>query len=183
MVIIVKKIFIIIGIILLIALVFYLIPYIKIDKNNKIMYLSYTDILSEYDEVTCYDDGMAYYKEKDITIKRIDIEKKFIFYLVTLDYVEGNLCDKEFYLEENYIDNFIKNAEIKENPKNVNLKNLIKGKNPIVGNTRYFGNDYETFISYILDDKHEILYVFYKGDMLIIQVGLSDEGPKFIAYK
>ena len=48
---------------------------------------------------------------------------------------------------------------------------------------RYLGNDYSLNIGYILNGKHEDLYVFYVGDLLVIQVGLSDEGPKFIAYE
>ena len=65
----------------------------------------------------------------------------------------------------------------------VDFNKLVTDKEAIVGNTRYIGNDYETSISYILKDKHEILYIFYVDDLLVIQVGLSDEGPKFIAYK
>ena len=38
-------------------------------------------------------------------------------------------------------------------------------------------------IDYVLDGKYETLYVFYVDDLLVIQVGFSDEGPKFIAYK
>ena len=60
---------------------------------------------------------------------------------------------------------------------------LIAGKKAIVGNTRYLGNDYETQMTYILDNRYEDLFVFYKDNLLIIQVGLSDEGPKFIAYE
>ena len=113
----------------------------------------------------------------------MDFKKILFFYKITLEYEEGNLCDYEYYLEEEYINTFIKNAKIKENNKNIDIAKLIEGKTAIEGNTRYTGNDYETFISYVLEDRHEILYVFYVDDLLVIQVGLSDEGPKFIAYK
>jgi len=45
------------------------------------------------------------------------------------------------------------------------------------------GNEYDKAIYYVLDGKSEVMYVFYVDDLLIIQVGYSDEGPKFIAYK
>lgn len=178
-----KKIIILISIILIIGVIIFLLPLIVIDKNNKIMYLSFKEDFSKYEEVTCYDDGMSYYKEKDITIKNINVEKKFIYYLITLEYADGNLCASEFMMEEDYIDKFLSSAEILSNEKNIDVKNLIEGKTPILKNKRYNGNDYETFIEYKLDGRYETMYIFNKDDLLIIQVGLSDEGPKFIAYK
>ena len=70
-----------------------------------------------------------------------------------------------------------------DNNKNIDLGKLIKNKKAIVANKRYFDNPYDTQIDYILDGRHETMYVFYVEDLLVIQVGLSDEGPKFIAYK
>jgi len=156
---------------------------IEIQKENELVYFTFSEGLGRFDEVTCYDDGISYDEKLDISITGVDFEKILFFYKVTLQYEKGNLCDYEYYLEEEYISNFIKNAKIEENNKNIDLAKLIKGKKAIVGNTRYIGNDYETFISYILDDRDEILYVFYVDDLLVIQVGLSDEGPKFIAYQ
>lgn len=178
-----KKVLIIFITIVIIVIGLVVLPLIKIDKNNKITYISYNDDISEYDEVTCYDDGMSYYKKKDITITNIDIEKKFIFYVITLGYKEGNLCETEFLLEESYIENFINNAEILYNEKNIDIAKLIKDKTAIIGNKRYSGNDYETSIDYKLEGKYQTMYVFYLDDLLVIQVGHSDEGPKFIAYK
>jgi len=113
----------------------------------------------------------------------VDFKKILFFYKITLEYENGNLCDYEYVLEEEYITNFIDNANIKSNLNNINIEKLIKDKTAIIGNTRYLGNDYENYIEYILDGKHEILYVFNVDDLLVIQVGYSDEGPKFIAYK
>ena len=81
-----------------------------------------------------------------------------------------------FFVEE-------EDASPEEHEKNVNISKLIEGKHAIVGNKRYSGNDYETFIEYKLDGKYQTMYIFYIEDLLVIQVGLSDEGPKFIAYK
>ena len=81
------------------------------------------------------------------------------------------------------IENFIKNAKICENDKNIDIASLIEGKEVIVGNTRYTGNDYTTVIFYELDGRYEEMYVFIVDDLLVIQVGSPDELPKFIAYK
>ena len=178
-----KKVIIIISIVLSLGLFIFLLPLVKIDKNNTIKYVSFSDDISEYDEITCYDDGMSYYEKKDITIKNIDIEKKLFFYIFTIKYEKGNLCESEFILEESYIENFIENAEIISNEKNVDLNSLIKDKKAIIKNKRYSGNDYETFIEYKLEGKEENMYIFYVDNLLVIQVGHSDEGPKFIAYK
>ena len=111
-------------------------------------------------------------------IKRFsDIHRFLFFYVIILEYEEGNICDTEYVLEPSYIDNFLENAVIKHNDNNIDLGALIEGK------TRYFDNDYMNSIEYILDGKYEVLYIFYVDDLTIIQVGLSDEGPKFIAYK
>jgi hypothetical protein len=100
-----------------------------------------------------------------------------------MKYVSGDVRETEFILEEAYIKSFLQNAEITENINNIDLAALIEGKKAIVGNTRYVGNDYENGIFYKLDGRYEEMYVFYKDDLLIIQVGSPDELPRFIAYK
>ena len=93
------------------------------------------------------------------------------------------MCSTEWQLEEEYITNFINNAEIIENENNLDIEKLIKEKKAIVSNTRYTGNEYDTSIFYKLDGKEDIMYVFYQDDLLILQVGSPDEATKFIAYK
>lgn len=168
---------------ILIIFILFLIPLIKIDKNNKLIFISYKDDISKYEDQCCYHESITYYKKRDISIKKFNIKKYFIFYLYTLEYEKGNLCEIEWQLEEEYINDFIENAKITYNPKNINIKDLIKDKTPIVSNTRYLGNDYETYINYKLNNKEEEMYIFYKDDLLIIQVGNPDETTKFIAYK
>ena len=63
------------------------------------------------------------------------------------------------------------------------MAELIKGRKAIEGNKRYLGNEYNLSMTYKLDDKYEELYVFYLDDLLVIQVGNTDEGPKYIAYE
>lgn len=172
-------------IILIITIILFLIllPHIKIYKDNKLMYISYSDDISEYEDNLCYHESVSYYEKKDISIKKIDYKKYFIFYLFTLEYEKGNLCNTEYLLEEEYIYNFINNAEIIDNENNIDIKKLIEGKTAIIGNKRYLGNDYEAYINYKLDNKEEVMYIFYVDDLLVIQVGYPDETTKFIAYK
>lgn len=158
-------------------------PYISINKGNKLIYISYNEDFSNYEDYTCYHESVSYNKKKNISITDIDIKKYFIFYKITLKYEKGNLCESEYLLEEDYIKRFINEAEIISNPNNIDLKDLIKDKEAVVGNKRYFGNNYESYIEYKLDDKYETMYVFYEENLLIIQVGNPDETIKFIAYK
>jgi len=66
----------------------------------------------------------------------------------------------------------------------VDLANLIKDKEAIVVNKRYPWNDNYKWIGYILDGEYKDMFISYNEEgLLIIQVGLGDEGPKFIAYK
>jgi len=178
-----NTIIILISVILVIISLFFILPFIEIKKGNKLIYISYNDDISKYETYTCYNESVSYNEKKDISITNFDIKKYFIFYIFTLEYEEGNLCDTEWQVEEEYITNFIENAEIIENLNNIDVKSLIEGKEAIVSNTRYLGNDYETFIDYKLDGRYNVMYVFYKDDLLILQVGYPDETTKFIAYK
>lgn len=178
-----KLIIVSIIIVVLIILLLYILPFIKINTNNKIVYINYDGTIDEFDEQHCYHENISYNKKRDISITDIDINKYFIFYLIELEYEKGNLCATEYLLEEKYINNFINNAEITYNSHNIDIEKLIEGKTAIEGNTRYIDHDYETFIEYELDGKYNIMYIFYKDDLLILQVGSPDEDTKFIAYK
>jgi len=87
---------------IIITLILLIIPLIKIDKNNKLMFISYNDDISKYEDYTCYHESVSYLKEKDISIKKYNIKKFLIFYLFSLEYEKGNLCDTEYLLEESY---------------------------------------------------------------------------------
>ena len=86
-------------------------------------------------------------------------------------------------LEEDYIQHWLKNAEIEENESNLDLTQILAGKTAVVSNTRYPGNEYDKSITYILDGKWETLYVFESEGLTVIQVGSPDECPKYIAYR
>lgn len=171
-------------IVLMIVIIFLIIyPLIEINIDNKIIKFSYSSDISRYEDMLCYDESYIYNIDRDISIYDVDFKKFLFFNVIILEYEKGNVCDTEYVLEEEYINNFIENALILYNDNNIDLSKLISGKKAIVGNKKYFGNDYINSIEYILDGKEEIMYVFYLDDLLVIQVGLSDEGPKYMAYK
>ena len=160
-----------------------LFPMVELVDGEKIIKFSYNDDISEFEDNSCYNESYFYNEKRDVSIYDFEFKKILFFHAIILKYEKGNVCDTEYVLEEDYINNFLKNAIIEENPNNIDLAKLIEGKTAIVWNTRYLGNDYLNEIYYILDGKQEILSVFYVDDLIIILVGLSDEGPKYIAYK
>lgn len=176
-----KKLFIIAAIAIAVFLVIY--PNIEFDTGEKIIKCSYTGDFSEFEKNQSYDERYCYNEERDISIYTFDVDNFLFFYVISMEYEDGDMRETQFVLEETYIRNFLENAEIEYNDNNINIAELIEGKEAIVGNTRYLGNDYNNAIYYILDGWHEVLYVFYVDDLLVIQVGNSDEGPRYIAYK
>lgn len=179
-----KKIIIISCIILIIFIALLAIyPNIEFRRDNKLYYFTYSDNTDEWDMNLCYDESYSYNEERDISISGWEYKHFLFFKLFILDYKEGNVCDTEYVLDADYIDRVINEAEIIDNSHNIDLKELIKNKEAIVGNNKYNSEDEKMEIYYILDGKEEEMFIFYVEDLLVIQVGLSDEGPKFIAYK
>lgn len=178
-----RKLKIIIPVTILLIIVFLTIPMFEMKTKDRLYAIRYKEDYSEFETNGCYNESYYYNEKYDISLSSFNHKKFLFFNFYYFDYVEGNVCKTEYQLEESYIENFIENATIKYNPNNIDISKLIEGKTAIVGNTKYLGNDYNISIDYILDDKHETMYIFYKYGLLIIQVGLSDEGPKFIAYK
>ena len=176
-----QKVLIVVAAVVGVALVIY--PNIVIDTGDRLIVCNYDGDFSKYEENQTLSENYCYNEEYDVSLYTFDVSNFLFFHVISMEYVEGDMRDVEFILEESYIENFLKNAEIKENPNNIDLTKLIEGKEAIVSNTRYVGNDYENGIYYILDDKHEELYVFYVDDLLVIQVGNPDDGSRFIAYK
>lgn len=158
-------------------------PLVEFEADNKLIRLSYSDDISQYEQNASYDETFFYYQKRDISIKNFEFKNFLFFHIIVMEYEHGNLADTQFFLGKDYIENFLSNADIESNDKNINLGKLIENRQAIEENKRYLGNDYETSIYYTLDGKHEVMYIFYIDDLLVIQVGHSDEGPKFIAYK
>lgn len=178
-----KKLKFIIPIIILLIIIFLTLPMFELKTNKKLYAIKYKEDYSQFETNGCYDESYYYNRKHDISIYNYKHQKFLFLNFYAFDYKEGNVCKTEYQLEESYIKDFIENATIKYNSHNLDIKSLIEGKTAIVGNSKYSRNDYEMVIEYTLNNRHETMYVFYQYDLLIIQVGLSDEGPKFIAYK
>lgn len=186
-----KKILLISIIILTIILIFICIyPNIEFYNNNYLYMMSYgkdweySKDFKELEQETCYDESYLYNEKRNISITGWEYKNFLFFKWFKVSYKEGNLCATEYLLEESYIENFLKKAEIKENEDNIDLSKLIEGKESIVSNKRYPWNDNNSYISYVLDGKYMDMFIYKTEDeLVVIQVGLSDEGPKYIAYK
>lgn len=158
-------------------------PNIEIDTGEKLIVCNYTGDFSEFEQNQSYNERYCYNEKYDVSIYAFDVENFLCFYIIKMEYVEGDVRETEFILEESYIRHFLENAEIEYNDSHIDVAELINGKEAIVGNTRYLGNDYENAIYYVLDGRHEEMYVFYVDDLLVVQVGAPDENPRFIAYR
>ena len=178
-----KGIIIILTVLTIIGLFLIIYPNIEIQTKDKLIAFRYNDYIDEFEDELSYGELYAYYGKRNISVRNYEFKKFWFFHVITMDYIDGNFCDTQFMLEESYIDDFIERAEIEENESNLDIAKLIEGKTAIVGNKRYTGNEYDKGIYYQLDGKYGEMYVFYKDDLLVIQVGSPDELPKFIAYK
>lgn len=186
-----KKRLLIIGIILVfIILLLFVYPNIEFYKDNYLYMMSYSsdyidsEDLKELEQEFCYDESYSYNKKRNISTSSFSYNNFLFFKWFKVSYKKGNVCDKEYLLEESYINNFLENAKIIENESNVDLGKLIEGKKAIVSNKRYSWNDNNKYIGYMLDNKYMDMFIWTNEEgLLIIQVGLSDEGSKYIAYK
>ena len=178
-----KKKRIVVTVVLVFALFLIVYPLIELDTGTKLIRCSYTGDFSEYEKNQSYHELYCYYEKKDVSIRSFDVKNFLFFHTITMEYIKGDFRETQFLLPEAYVEKFLKEAKIIENPKNIQLAALIQGKEAIVGNKRYLGNDYENVIFYKLDGKYEEMYVFYIDELLVVQVGSPDELPKYIAYK
>ena len=183
-----KKWLILVITLLIIFIIYY--PKIEFYNNDYLYMMSYgidftdSEDYYEIEQEMCYDESYSYNKKRNISIMKWEYNNFLFFRWFKIKYKMGNICDSEFLLDESYITRFLTDAVIIQNDDNVDLTSLIKDKKAIVGNIRYPWNDNYKYIEYILDDKYMDMFVSTSLDgLIIIQVGLSDEGPKFIAYK
>lgn len=175
--------FILMAFLVILIILFMALPMFEMKTEKKLYAIRYKYDYAEFEDKGCYDESYFYNQKHNISLKNYE-HKQFLFiHFYSFDYVEGNVCETEYQLEEQYIKDFIERAQITYNSHNINIKNLINGKTAIVGNSKYTGNDYNQIIEYTLDGKEQIMYIFNKYELLVIQVGHSDEGTKYIAYK
>ena len=182
-----KKVKIIIAILIVIILLavslFLIYPNIEFKKNGKFYACRLSEDFSEFEENASYGELYFYNEKNDISLKNFEAKNFLCFYVFSFDYIDGDFRETQFMLEEEFIEDWLENAEIEENPQNIDVAKLIKGKTAVVGNTRYTGNDYDSCIVFKLDGKWGEMYVFESDGMTVIQVGSPDELPKYIAYK
>ena len=176
-----QKIIVVVIVMIAVGLVIY--PNIVINTGDKLIVCNYDGDFSEYEENQSYNEVYCYNEKYDVSIRTFDVSNFLFFHVISMEYVEGDVRKTEFILEESYIENFLENAEITDNANNIDLAELIEGKEAIISNTRYTGNEYDNGIFYKLDGRYEEMWVFYVDDLLVIQVGSPDELPKFIAYR
>ncbi len=158
---------------------------IKITSGNEIRYISLDSDVSWIDEnsITCYDESYTYLKDRNVSIKDIDSKKVWFLWYHKLTFVEGNVCETEFFIDEKDFLYMITKGEVIENEDKLDLTKMIKGKKAITGNTKYsFEDDYK-YIMLKVDGEEKEIYVTEREDLLVIQIGNTDEGPKYIAYK
>ena len=158
-------------------------PRLEWKRSGKLYACRFSDDFSEFEENPSYNELYFYNEKHDVSLNHFQAKRFWFFYVLSFDYVEGDVRDTQFRLEEEYIKRWLEHAEIKENEKNINLAKLIENKTAVVGNKRYSGNEYDNSITYVLDGKWETLYVFESEGLTVIQVGFSDELPKYIAYR
>ena len=180
------KIFITIFIIVaILAFSLLFIDKIKITSGNEIRYISLNEDDSWIDDnsITCYDESYTYLKDKGVTIKDIKVKKVLFLWYHTLTFEEGNVCEYEFFIDEKDFLYMITKGEVIENEDKVDLTKMIKGKTAITGNTKYTWVDDYKYIMLKVDGKDMEIYVTERDGLLVIQIGNTDEGPKYIAYK
>lgn len=160
---------------------------IKITVGDEIRFVSLDSLdgvlWADEDSITCYDEGITYMKNKDISIKDFDFKQVGFLWYHRLRFEKGNLCDFEFYITEKDFLYMISKSEIVENEDKIDLLDMIKGKEAIVGNTRYPWEDDYKYLGIKVDGNYKEVYVTEQDGLLVIQIGNTDEGPKYIAYK
>lgn len=173
----------VVVVILVFSLLF--IDKIKITSGDEIRFISLDENIDwlDKDSITCYDESYTYMKDRDITVDSINIKKVWFLWYHRYTFREGNVCEYEFFIDEKDFLYMITKGEVIENEDKVDLIKMIKGKEAITGNKRYSLEENRKFIMLKIDDEEKEIYVDEVDGLVIIQIGNTDEGPKYIAYK
>lgn len=173
----------VVVVILVFSLLF--IDKIKITSGDEIRFISLDENIDwlDKDSITCYDESYTYMKDRDITVDSINIKKVWFLWYHRYTFREGNVCEYEFFIDEKDFLYMITKGEVIENEDKVDLIKMIKGKEAITGNKRYSLEENRKFIMLKVEDEEKEIYVDEVDGLVIIQIGNTDEGPKYIAYK
>lgn len=146
---------------------------------------SIRNILNNYVEnlKPCYDESYFYDQDLDITISKYSVLESFPFNKITLKYTEGNYCENEYVLPDNWIDEFIKKAEIIEiNIKSCTvLNNNVKCDEKTI-NKEYVINlfDFTNKVNYTRIENKNNISINESKDHKIISVYYSIEKKNYV---
>jgi hypothetical protein len=166
-----------------------------IGSAKLISLLPFSDIsnyISKYIEnlPSCYDEGLFYDEDIDITFSKYSVVKKGFYNEIEINYDKGNLCEDEFVLESDWFSNFEANAVISEayiskcedgtcDSKAISdievttIFNSIKDIDTIrIENTKNIGNNdiYEVSIYYKQEEKLYVMSIFKYNYYLAFKV-------------
>lgn len=158
-------------------------PHIEFKAGGKLYACRYSEDFSEFEENSAYNELYFYNERHDVSLKNFTAGHFLCFYVLSFDYVEGDVREAQFMLEESFVTYWLDNADILLNDAGVDVASLIRGKTAVVGNTRYSADGDTVGIDYILDGKEDTLYIYESDGLTVLRVGSSDESPRYIAYK
>jgi hypothetical protein len=168
-------------------------PNITIQTEDQIIACRYSDDTSQFETEVSADECYVYWEDRDVTWSGFDVKKLGPFHIIYLETEPGNTINSKYALDPDYMDQFLAGAVIDVVEKDYkeidftldDLADLIAGKQAVEGGGRYVCPDYDaaTKIYYTLDGQESFMSIFETDGLLVIQVGYSDEGPKFIAYE
>ena len=166
-----------------IAAFFAIYPHIEIKTENALIALRYSSDISEFDAYGTVDETYFYNKKYDISVYDFDIKNFLFFHKITMKYKDGDMRESQFLLKAEYIENLLKNWQITENEGNVDVDKMLYGKSAIEQNKRIPFDSFTNSIYYVLDGEENVMHIGEKDGQVLIQIGNSDEGPKYIVYE
>ena len=122
--------------IIVIVIILITLPLFEFKISNKLYAIRYKDDMTEFETNSCYDESYYYNEKHNISLTTFNYKQILFLHIYYFDYIENNICENEYVLEESYIKNFIENAKIESNNLNINIEKLIDGKTAVVGNTK-----------------------------------------------
>ena len=168
---------------ILIAAFFIVYPQIEIKTENVLIALRYSDDISEFDTLATADETYFYNENHDISLYDFEIDNFLVFHKITMKYKDGDMRKKQFSIEPEHIENLLKNWQITENEGDVDVAEMLEGKKAIQQNERIPFDNFTHSIYYVFDGEENVMHIGEKNGQVLIQIGNSDEGPKYIAYE
>lgn len=166
-----------------IAAFFAIYPHIEIKTENALIALRYSDDISEFDMYGTADETSFYYEKYDISLYDFEVNNFLFFHKITMKYKDGDMRKQQFLLKAEDVDYVLKNWQIAENEGNIDITKMLYGKTAIEQNKRIPFDSFTNSIYYVLDGEENVMHIGEKDGQVLIQIGNSDEGPKYIVYE